>query len=124
MADGGSASEVVVAKIDEGNAQRLRATAPPHLIIERDSLLACADYLSLPARIAPIGTLLPLRSIATEVSIRVIGERDQPLARATVVIAGDGFPAQALPDETRTPPLTFFGGTVETIQPPYIRAAA
>src|SRR5437762_2071921 len=124
MTDGRSVGEVVVAKIDEGKAQRLRATAPPHLIIERDSLLACADYLSLPARIAPIGTLLPLRCIATEVSIRVIGERDQPLARATVVIDGDGLPAQALTDETGTARLTFFGGTVETIQTLYIRAAA
>ncbi len=120
MTDGRSVSEVVVAKIDEGKAQRLRAAAPPHLIIERDSLLACADYLSLPARIAPIGTLLPLRSIATEVSIRVIGERDQPLARATVVIEGNGLPAQALTDETGTARLTFFGGTVEAIQTLFI----
>src|SRR5438309_8395035 len=124
MTDGRSVSEVVVAKIDEGKAQRLRAAAPPHLIIERDSLLACADYLSLPARIAPIGTLLPLRSIATEVSIRVTGERDQPLARATVVIDGDGLPAQALTDETGNAPLAFFAATVEAIQTLYIRAAA
>src|SRR5256886_3110381 len=76
------------------------------------------------SRTAPIGTLLPLRSIATEVSIRVIGERDQPLVRATVVIDGDGLPAQALTDETGTARLTFFGGTVEAIQTLYIRAAA
>jgi len=124
MADGGSASEVVVAKIDEGNAQRLRAAAPPHLIIERDSLLACSDYLSLPARIVPIGTVLPLRSIAAEVSVRVIGERDQPLPRATVVIDAGGLPAQALTDETGTARLTFFGGTVEAVQTLFIRAAA
>ena len=124
MADGGSASEVVVAKIDEDQAQRLGAAAPPHLIIERDSLLACSDYLSLPARIVPIGTLLPLRSVPAEVSIRVIGERDQPLASATVVIDGGGLPAQALTDETGTARLTFFGGTVEAVQTLFIRAAA
>jgi len=124
MADGRSVSEVVVAKIEEDKAQRLRTAAPPHLIIERDSVLACADYLSLPARVAPIGTLLPLRSVATEVSIRVIGERDQPLARATVVIDGGGLPAQALTDETGTARLTFFGGTVEAIQTLFIRSAA
>ncbi len=88
MTDGRSVSEVVVAKIDEGKAQRLRAAAPPHLIIERD--------------------------------IRVIGERDQPLARATVVIEGNGLPAQALTDETGTARLTFFGGTVEAIQTLFI----
>jgi subtilisin len=121
---GRSVSEVVVAKIDEGKAQRLQTVVPPHLIIERDSLLACADYLSVPARLAPIGTLLPLRSVATDVSIRVIGERDQPLARATVVIEGGGLPAQALTDETGTARITFFGGTVEAIQTLFIRSAS
>ena len=33
---GRSVGEVVVAKIDAGRAQRLRALAPPHLIIEPD----------------------------------------------------------------------------------------
>jgi subtilisin len=121
---GRSVSEVVVAKIEEGKAQRLRTVAPPQLIIERDSLLACADYLSVATRVAPIGTLLPLRSVATDVSIRVIGERDQPLARATVVIAGGGLPAQALTDETGIARLTFFGGTVEAIQTLFIRSAS
>src|SRR5437879_212431 len=72
----------------------------------------------------PIGTLLPLRSVPAEVSIRVIGERDQPLASATVVIDGGGLPAQALTDETGTARLTFFGGTVEAVQTLFIRAAA
>jgi subtilisin len=121
---GRSVSEVVVAKIDEGKAQRLRSAAPPHLIIERDSLLSCADYLSLPTRVASIGTLLPLRSVATEVSIRVIGDRDQPLARATVVVEGEGLPAQALTDESGIARITFFGGTVEAIQRLFIRSAA
>jgi subtilisin len=123
-ADGSTVNEVVVAKIEEGKAQRLRRAAPPHLIIERDSLLTCADYLSVPARVMPIGTLLPLRSIATEVSIRVIGERDQPLARATVVIDGGELPAQALTDETGTARITFFGGSIEAIQTLFIRAAS
>src|SRR6267378_4095228 len=120
---GRSVSEVVVAKIDEVKAQRLRSLAPPHLIIERDSLLACADYQSVPARVAPIGTLLPLRSVATDISIRVIGDRDQPLARATVVIDGGELPAQALTDETGTARVTFFGGSTEAIRALFIRAA-
>src|SRR3984893_15543386 len=123
-ANGRSVNEVVVAKIDELKAQRLRAVAPPDLIIERDSLLACADYLSVPARVAPIGTLLPLRSVATDISIRVIGERDQPLARATVVIDGGELPAQALTDETGTARITFFGSSTEAIRALFIRAAS
>src|SRR3984893_17579020 len=122
--NGHSVNEVVVAKIDEVKAQRLRALAPPHLIIERDSLLACADYQSAPARVPPIGTMLPLRSVATEISIRVIGERDQPLARATVVIDGGERPAQALTDETRKARIPFFGSSTEAIRALFIRAAA
>ena len=122
--NGHTVNEVVVAKIDEGKAQRLRGLAPPHLIIERDSLLACADYQSVPASVAPIGTLLPLRSVATDIAIRVIGERDQPLARATVVIDGGELPAQALTDETGTARITFFGSSTEAIRALFIRAAS
>jgi subtilisin len=123
-ADGRSVGEIVVAAIDEGKAQRLRIGAPPDLIIERDSMLSGADYLPVSARAAQGGTLLPLRSAAIEVAIRVIGERDQPLARVTVVIDGGGLPAQALTDEAGTANLTFFGGSLEEIQTLFIRAAA
>jgi subtilisin len=122
--DGRSIGEIVVATIDEGKAQRLRTGAPPDLIIERDSMLSCADYLPIPGRAAQIGTLLPLRSAATDVVIRVIGERDQPLAKATVVIDGGGLPAQALTDDTGTATLTFFGGSLDEIQMLFIRSAA
>ncbi|HTX24524.1 MAG TPA: S8 family serine peptidase [Steroidobacteraceae bacterium] len=114
-------NEVVVARIDEGRAARLRASAPPYLIIERDSLLNHSDYLSVPGGIS---MLLPLRAIATEVTVRVLGERDQPLARATVVIEGGGASAQAVTDENGTARLTFFGGSSEAVQMLFVRAAA
>lgn len=123
-AEGSGANEIVVAKIDASKAQRLRSVAPPHLIIERDSLLSCADYLQMPSQRMPIGALLPLRSTPTEVTIRVVGERDQPLARATVVIDGGELPAQALTDESGTARMTFFGGSAETVRTLFIRAPA
>jgi hypothetical protein len=123
-ADGRSLGEIVVAAIDEGKAQRLRAGAPPDLIIERDSMLSGADFLPISARAAQIGTLLPLRSAATEICIRVIGERDQPLAKVTVVMDGGGLPVQALTDESGMARLTFFGGSLHEIQTLFIRAAA
>jgi subtilisin len=122
--DGRSVGEVVVATMDEGKAQRLRAGAPPDLIIERDSTLSCADYLPISARAAQVGTLLPLRAVATDVSICVIGERDKPLVNATVVLEGGGLPAQALTDDTGTARLTFFGGSLDEIQMLFIRAPA
>lgn len=122
-AGGRGVSEVVVAKIEEGKAQQLRSAAPPQLIIERDALLWCADYVPAPWGM-PLPTLLPLRSVASDITIRVLGERDQPLARATVVIDGGGLPAQALTDESGIARLTFFGGPIETIRTVFIRAAA
>ena len=122
-AEGSSVNEVIVAKIDEGKAQRLRSVAPPHLIIERDSLLACADYLPVPNAM-PIAALLPLRSITTEVTIRVIGERDHPLARARVIVYGGELPAEALTDDTGTARITFFGGSIEAVQTLFISAAS
>ncbi len=122
--DGRSVGEIVVAAIHEGKAQRLRLSAPADLIIERDSALSGADYLPVSARSAQLGTLLPLRSAATEVSVRVIGDRDQPLIRATVVIDGGGLPVQALTDDTGTARLTLFGGSLDGIQTLFVRAAA
>jgi subtilisin len=122
-AGGRTMSEVVVAKIEEGKAQQLRSAAPPHLIIERDGLLLCADYVPSLWGI-PAATLLPLRSLASEVSIRVVGERDQPLAKATVVIDGGGLPAQGVTDESGTARINFFGGSIEAIRTLFIRAAS
>jgi subtilisin len=120
-AGGSGVNEVVVAKIEEGKAQQLRSAAPPHLIIERDALLWCADYLSMPWSM-PFGALLPLRSVASDITIRVLGERDQPLARATVVIDGGGIPAQALTDDNGIARLTFFGGPVDAVRTVFVRA--
>lgn len=121
---GGAKSEVVVAKIHPDKAQWLRSVAPPHLVIERDSLLACADYLPAPVHVTPLAMLLPLHPVTSEVVIRVIGERDQPLAAATVVVCGSGLPAQGLTDETGTARITYFGGSLEGIDSLLIRPAA
>jgi len=141
-ADDGT-NEVIVARMDEARAERLRAAAPVQLIIERNSLLNDADFLSLASRRGagmigvlpmiggggpmmggPSATLLPLRSIATELAFRVVGERDQPLPKATVVVAGGGLPAEALTDETGTARISFFGGPIEAIQTLFVRAPA
>jgi subtilisin len=123
-ANGRSTDEIVIVKMDPGKAQRLLANAPPHLIIERDARLECADYLSLPARLAPIGTLLPLRPMITEVAFRVIGERDQPVAKAMVVIDGGGLPSHAITDDNGVARLSFLGDSIESIEALFVRAPA
>jgi subtilisin len=123
-ADGGSVNEVVVARIEDSRAERLRAATPAELIIERDAFLNCADSLSIPVHSAALGAMLPLGSVATDLAIRVVGERDQPLAKTTVLIYGLGLPVQALTDETGTARITYFGGPVESVQALCIKPAA
>lgn len=123
-ADRSTVSEIVVAKIDPGRAQRLKSVAPADLIIERDRLLMCAHFLSAPGWVAPIGTLLPLHPVEIEVVVRVLGERDQPLGGATVVLEGAGLPAQGLTDETGTARIAYFGDSIEAIQTLFVRSAA
>jgi subtilisin family serine protease len=120
----GASNEVVVVRMEETHAERLRAAAPPYLIIERDGLLGCADLAPLPVGAAASGARLPLRSVATELTIRVIGERDQPLARAAVVLYGGDVPAEALTDDSGTARITFFGNTLEAVRAIFVRPAA
>jgi subtilisin len=122
--DRSTVSEVVVAKIDPGKAQRLQSVAPADLVIERDPLLMCAHFLSSTGWLAPIATLLPLHSVEFEVVVRVIGEGEQPLAGATVVLEGAGLPSQGLTDETGTARIAYFGDSIEAIQTLFVRSAA
>jgi subtilisin len=123
-ADGRPTDELVVVKLEDDRAQWLRSVAPPTLVIERDAPLRCADHWSTPLSSVPLAALLPLRAVATEVLVRVVGERDQPLARATVIVEGGGLPVQGLTDESGVARLSFFGGSLEEIQTLLVRAPA
>jgi subtilisin len=115
------AGELLVARMSEDKAQHLRASAPG-LLIEPDVELRCAECMPQP--LAALGTLLPLRGRVTELTLRVLGEGDQPLAGASVVIDGAGLPAQALSDESGTARLNFFGGAVDAVRLLLVRAPA
>jgi subtilisin len=123
-ADAGGLHEVIVAKIEAGGVQRLRAVASDQLIIERDTFLNWTDSPTIPVHIGGIGAMLPLGSDAAELAVRVLGERDQPLAKATVLVYGPGLPVQALTDDTGTARITLFGGPIESVQALCIKPAA
>ena len=123
-ADGASASEVVVARIEESRAETLRLAAPPQIIIESDAFLSYADTLAIPVHLAATDAIVPLRSVGTEIVVRVIGEHDQPLAHATVLIYGPEIPAQAVTDDTGTAHLTLFGGALESVRAICVRPAS
>ncbi len=117
--------EIVVGRLAEGKAESLRAAAHAQIIVERDRPLNLADGLPLPMRASGgTGSVLPLSSIAGELTLRIVGERDQPLARAAVVVYGPGFPVQAVTDEAGIARLNLFGGGPESVQALYVKPKA
>ena len=121
-ASGRGVSEVVVAKIEEGKALQLRSAEPPHLIIKRDALLWCADYLPMPGACRSGRCCRCARLRATSPS--VLWRSATGHARAGY--GRDrrrGIPAQALTDDNGIARLTFFGGPVD-VRAVFIRAAS
>jgi subtilisin len=120
--DGSSVQEIVIVRMPAAKAESLRATAQPHIVVERDGALGFPDGVSMPMRaLSGVNGLQALSPIVTELTLRVTGERDQPLARASVVVYGPGFPVQATTDESGTARLSLFGGGPDGVRAIYVR---
>jgi hypothetical protein len=123
--NGGFAQEIVVARMAAARAESLRAAAQPHVIVERDGALSLADGVPVLMRaLLGAGAILPLSASASELTLRITGERDQPLARAAVVVYGPGLPAQAVTDDSGTARITLFGGGADQVRAIYIKPKA
>jgi subtilisin len=118
---GAAATEIVVAEMDPAQGAALRASAPPHVIVERDALLRHADDLAL-ADFNNAMTMMP--GIGIDIPLRVVGASGKPLPKATVYVYGMGFPAQGLTDDKGEVTVTLFGGTIETVQAIYVKPSA
>jgi hypothetical protein len=123
--NGSLTQETVVVRMPTAKAETLRATAQSHVIVERDGLLHPVDGVAVPSRAfaGPPG-LLPLSPTASELALRITGERDQPLARAGVVVFGQGLPAQAVSDESGMARLNLIGGGPEQVRAIYVKPRA
>jgi subtilisin len=122
--NGAFAQEVVVTRIAEGQAESLRAGAQPHIIVERDGLLSMAGGAAIPMRTGVDAQILPLSPVATELSLKIVNERDEPLSRAAVVVYGSGFPVQAVTDEQGGARLILFSGGPASVKAIYVKPAA
>jgi subtilisin family serine protease len=118
---GATTTEIVVAEMDPVQGAQLRASAPPHVIVERDSLLRHADDLAL-TDFNNAMTMMP--GIGVDIPLRVVGAGGKPLPKATVYVYGMGFPAQGVTDDKGEVTVTLFGGTIETVQAIYAKPAA
>lgn len=121
--NGTFSQDIIVARIEEGKAETLRAAGQPQIIIERDAPLSFTDGASATSAIA--GSIAsPFSAAGTEVALRIVGERDQPLPRAVVVVYGPGFPVQAVTDDSGTVRITLFGGQADAVRAIYVKPAA
>jgi subtilisin family serine protease len=114
-------TEIVVAEMDPAQGAQLRASAPPHVVVERDSLLRHADDFGL-ADFNNAMTMMP--GIGVDIPLRVVGAGGKPLPKSTVYVYGMGFPAQGVTDDKGEVTVTLFGGTIETVQAIYAKPAA
>jgi len=123
--NGDAAHEIVIARVAEGAAERLRASAQAHVVVEQDGLLGAAGGAAIPTR-ATLDTneILPISPVARELTLRVVDEREQPLSRAAVVAYGSGLPVQAFTDETGMAKLRLFGAEDDPVRAIYVKPAA
>lgn len=114
----GAAPEIVVAEMDPARGAALRATAPPNIVVERDALLRHADVLAT----ADFNNIA--LGVGIDIQLRVVGAGGRPLPKATVYVYGLGFPAQGVTNDRGETTITFFGGTIDTVQAIYVKPVA
>lgn len=118
---------VVVAELDVEKGEQLRRTASASVIVEHDALLKHLD-VATSARLMKTtleASLYPTSATASaDVSVRIVGTDGQPVGRATVVIYGRSFPAQAVTDDNGMAILTVVGGGIESIAAIYVKPEA
>jgi hypothetical protein len=127
--DGTFVHEVVVARLADSRAHDLRLaaqplTGQPQVIVERDAVVAPADGYLPPIATRLGGPSVPLSPVTSELALRVVGERDQPLARAIVVAFGSASPAQGVTDESGTARISLYGDDRQTVRAIYVRPRA
>lgn len=121
--NGTFSQDIVVARIEEGKAETLRAAGQPQIIVERDAPLTFIDGAGAGSAVA--GSIpSSFSAIGTEVVFRIVGDRDLPLPRAVIVVYGPGFPVQAVTDDSGTARIILFGGQADSVRAIYVKPAA
>jgi subtilisin len=94
------AQEIIVVRMDDQRAEALRQSAPPHVVIEEDARIETGLSMFPASLAAPRSSRMaaaPRRR--REVQFQILGERDQPLAGASVTVLGRSFGALAITDQ-------------------------
>ncbi|MDX6751794.1 S8 family serine peptidase [Geminicoccaceae bacterium 1502E] len=93
-AGAGEASDVVVARIEPDRAELIRSSLPPQFVLSEDKPL---DYGRSPTLLRAAPGVAPMslgaNANSRNVSFKIVGDDDAPLAGVTVQLTGDAFPS-------------------------------
>lgn len=103
------AQEIIVVQMDDQRAEALRQSAPPHVVIEEDARLETGLSIFPASLAAPRSSgAAPAPRRRREVQFQVLGERDQPLAGAGIIVLGRSFGALAITDQAGAASVAIF----------------
>ena len=124
-AAGTAMPDVVVAEMSVERGEALRNTAPPNIIVEEDKLLQHSmDDLAFRVMSSAVQAAVLPAPVSAEVQLRIVGDGNKPLPKATVYLYGTGFPTQGVTDGSGLVTLTVSGGPIETVQAIYVKPVA
>ena len=117
-------SKVIVARMPQDKAETLQRTRPPQVIVERDSPLTYSEPSPTPTLSTLDAAFMAPVSQGIAINLTVTGLNNAPVANATIALLGNGFPAQGVSDSSGKVTLTYFGGTLDSIQALYVKPAS
>ena len=117
------ATDTYVVKVDPAHAQILQATAPPEMIVEEDHSLGYGRKPDADAGVQLNPQSAFSSAALRQVTIRVLGTDDAPVANAVVELAADGFPAKGTTNAQGEVTLTLVQMTQGPVQSLSVRPA-
>lgn len=121
---GSGIGEILVAEMSLERGEALRASAPPHVIVEHNDLLrhaASAPPLELlDAHAAVAGA----DQVSVDVQLRIVDKNGKGIPKASVTVYGQAFPAQGQTDSSGSLTVSVGGGTIDSIRGIYVKPAA
>jgi subtilisin len=121
------AQEIFVVRMDDQRAEALRQSAPPHVVIEEDARIETGLSMFPGSLAAPRSSrMAPAPRQRREIQFQVLGERDQPLAGASVTVLGRCFCAFAISDQAGAASVTILDAEtdLDDVGAVYVQPAA
>jgi subtilisin family serine protease len=121
------AQEIIVVRMDDQRAEALRQSAPPHVVIEEDAHIETGLSMFPASLAAPRSSRMASEARRRrEIQFQVLGERDQPLAGASITVLGRSSVAFAITDQAGAASVTILDAEadLDDVSVLYVQPAA